>query len=140
MAKYNELLITILSMRVGLKSKQLTMNDIKTKDDVTFLVTSFYKKVVENENLNPFFTHIDWDTHLPKMIHFWSFVLIDEPGYSENVPDKHSNLNLKKEHFEIWLNLFHETVNELFAGEKADIAHQRADTIAWTISNKLNIK
>lgn len=115
----------------------MSKKTIENKEDVSLLVNTFYDKVLKNDDLKPFFTHLDFKAHLPKMIHFWSFVLIDEPGYSTNVTDKHMHMPLKQEHFDIWLALFNETVDELFEGEKAAIAKQRAFTIAWTISNKM---
>lgn len=115
----------------------MSKKTIENKEDVSLLVKTFYDKVLKNEDLKPFFTKLDFKMHLTKMIHFWSFVLIDEPGYSTNVTDKHIRLPLKQEHFDRWLGLFNETVDELFEGEKATVAKQRAFTIAWTISNKM---
>ena len=47
-------------------------------------------------------------------------------------------VRLQKEHFDQWLNLFSTTVNELFSGEKAEMAKQRAAVIGWTIQSKMN--
>ena len=44
---------------------------------------------------------------------------------------------IKKEHFDRWIELFNETVNELFAGEKAELAKQRAFLIRWTLEGKI---
>jgi hemoglobin len=111
--------------------------EIIDKNDVHELVSKFYGKVLKNEQLKPFFENLDFEAHLPKMIHFWSFVLLDEPGYSTNVTEKHLQMPLKQEHFDLWLSLFNETLDELFKGEKAEMAKQRAATIAWTIANKM---
>lgn len=110
---------------------------IENKEDVNLLVTTFYGKVLKDDALKPFFAQLDFEAHLPKMIHFWSFVLLNEPGYTTNVTDKHLSMPLKQEHFDCWLALFNETVDDLFEGEKAAMTKQRAFTIAWTISNKL---
>ena len=77
---------------------------------------------------------------MPKMVHFWSFVLLDEPGYTTNVTDKHMHMPLSPVHFERWVSLFHKTVDALFSGEKAEMAKQRASLIAWTIQNKTGVK
>lgn len=114
--------------------------DITTKHDVEHLVDTFYGCVLADESLSPFFKNLDFKAHMPKMVHFWSFVLLDEPGYTTNVTDKHMHMPLSTVHFERWVALFHETVNELFAGEKAEMAKQRANLIAWTIQNKTGIK
>ena len=65
---------------------------------------------------------------------------IRQPGYTTNVTDKHMNMPLKKEHFDVWLNLFNTTLDELFKGDKVEIAKQRAAVIGWTIGNKLESK
>lgn len=111
--------------------------DINNKEDITLLVNSFYDKVLKNEELSPFFKKLNFDIHLPKMIHFWSFVLLDEPGYTTDLTKKHTNMPLKKEHFEIWLQLFNETVDQLFEGDKANTAKQRAYLVGWTIQSKM---
>ncbi|MGV3630015.1 MAG: group III truncated hemoglobin [Bacteroidota bacterium] len=115
------------------------MKDITTKEDVTILVNTFYGKVLQDEKLKPFFANLDFEAHKPHMIHFWSFVLLDEPGYKTNVTEKHLRMPIKQEHFDRWLELFNETIDELFTGEKAEMAKQRAFTIAWTIGKKIGI-
>ena len=114
------------------------LSDIQTKTHVTLLVTTFYDKVLKDSLLVPFFKQIDFEKHLPQMIHFWSFALLDESGYATNVTEKHLKMHLQKEHFDQWLNLFSTTVNELFSGEKAEMAKQRAAVIGWTIQSKMN--
>ena len=47
-------------------------------------------------------------------------------------------MRIQKEHFDQWLHLFSKTVNELFSGEKAEMAKQRAAVIGWTIQSKMN--
>jgi hemoglobin len=74
---------------------------------------------------------------MPKMIHFWSFVLLNEHGYTTNVVEKHLNMPLQEAHFERWLNLFYETIDEHFSGEIANQAKQRAQLIGWTIKSKI---
>jgi hemoglobin len=116
------------------------VKDITTKQAVELLVDTFYRRVLQDEVLAPFFKNLDFKAHMPKMVHFWSFVLLDEPGYTTNVTDKHMHMPLSKEHFDRWVELFHTTVNELFKGEKAEMAKQRATLIAWTIQNKTGVK
>jgi len=114
------------------------MIDIQAKADVEELVNQFYAKVMKDDLLAPFFEHLDWNRHLPKMIHFWSFVLLNESGYTTDVTKMHLHMPLKKEHFDRWIELFNATVDTLFLGEKADLAKQRAFLIRWTIESKIN--
>ena len=116
------------------------MKVILNHEDVRYLVEVFYSKVLKDETLNPFFKDLDFEAHLPRMIHFCSFVLLDEPGYTTNVVEKHLNMPLEPLHFQRWLKLFNETIDELFEGEKVELAKQRAAVIAWTIESKVNNK
>ena len=55
---------------------------------------------------------------------------------------KHIELNDKEplisEHFNRWLNIFFQTIDENFAGEKADLAKYRAKAIANTMFMKVS--
>ena len=72
------------------------------------------------------------------MEQFWRFALLSEAGYTTNVTDKHMQMPLQKPHFDRWLFLFNQTIDELFVGELAAQAKQRADVIGWTINAKMN--
>ena len=91
--------------------------DIQTKEDIGYLVDVFYDRVLKDEKIAHFFAHLNFEKHKPKMVQFWSFVLLDEPGYTTNVFDKHANLHANSADFNEWVSLFHATVNELFEGE-----------------------
>ena len=113
------------------------MNDISSEEDVTLLVHAFYRKVLLDEELSPFFSDLNFEIHMPKMIHFWSFALLNEPGYTTNVVEKHLHMPLKEAHFKRWLFLFNETIDEHFSGEISNQAKQRAQLIGWTIKSKI---
>jgi hemoglobin len=74
---------------------------------------------------------------MPKMIHFWGFALLNEPDYTTNVVEKHLHMPLQEAHFDRWLTLFNETIDEHFSGEIASQAKQRAQLIGWTIKSKI---
>ena len=116
----------------------IKMKDIQTKEDITLIVEEFYDRVLKDEKLAHFFAHLDFESHKPKMVNFWSFVLLDEPGYTTNVFDKHANLHANSSDFNAWVALFHSTVNELFEGEKAEAAKFRATTLGFTFGSKLD--
>jgi hemoglobin len=110
--------------------------DIQTKEDIELLVNTFYTDVLKNPYIGFFFKGLNFEHHMPKMIHFWSFVLLDEPGYTTNVTQKHENMHLQPEHFDIWVKLFSETVDRFFEGEKAEMAKSRAKLLALTMASK----
>lgn len=116
-------------------------HDIQTPDDVALLVDEFYGKAFQDELLAPHFEGLDFPAHRPRMIAFWEFVLLDKAGYTTNVFDKHAHLNIGKEHFDRWVVIFHNTIDALFEGDKANDAKMRATTIGWTFGNKMeNLK
>jgi dephospho-CoA kinase len=112
---------------------------LNERADVEFLVHSFYKYVLHDDMLAPFFEKLDFDNHLPRMIDFWCFVLLGEMGYTTNVIEKHVHMPLKEEHFERWIKIFNRTLDEYFVGDNVEIAKQRALTIAWTTKSKMNL-
>lgn len=73
--------------------------DIENEKDIQLLVNAFYEKVMKEPSLSPFFENVDFEKHLPKMIQFWSFAILEIPGYTTNLFDTHKNMPLKKEQF-----------------------------------------
>jgi hemoglobin len=111
--------------------------DILNTEDVTHLVKTFYANLLLHDEVKPIFAHIDFEKHMPHMIAFWEFVLLDKAGYTTNVFDKHVNLRLKESDFTLWLTVFESTIKTLFEGEKVDMAILRTQTIAFTFQQKL---
>lgn len=112
------------------------MKEIESKEDVELLIETFYQKLIGDELVSHFFSGLNLPEHLPRVVQFWSFILLDEAGYSANMMEKHARLDLNEESFDRWLKLFHETVDQFFTGEKADLAKQRSTLIAWTMKTK----
>lgn len=112
------------------------MRDIESKADIEQLMRSFYGHLLQVPGMAPVFEGIDMEKHLPHIIHFWSFVLLDEEGYKTNVFEKHLPLPIQAPQFDQWLETFTATVNELFAGEKAELAKLRATVLAHTFKSK----
>ena len=111
--------------------------EIATQDNVDQIVRAFYGKVLKDDLLAPHFAGVDLEHHFPRMIAFWSLILTDQEGYKGNVFDKHAHLNINKSHFDRWVELFCQTVDELFIGEKAELAKQRAKLLAYTFVSKM---
>ncbi|MBP6687199.1 MAG: group III truncated hemoglobin [Lacibacter sp.] len=110
---------------------------IENRDDVIRLVDTFYDKVKPDPVIGFFFSKViavQWEQHLPLMYNFWENIIFHTGSYTGNPMRAHMNLHgqsaMKKEHFDRWLQLFNETVDELFEGEKAEQAKQRALSIA----------
>lgn len=111
--------------------------DITAPEDVDQLVRAFYGRVLKDELLSPYFADIDLGHHLPRMVAFWALILLDQEGYKGNVYDKHAHLKVDNSHFDRWVGLFSRTVDEHFAGEKAELAKQRAKLLQYTFVSKM---
>ena len=123
------------------------MKDIEDRNDIILLVDSFYKKVLLDKRINYFFTEVaqlDFEKHMPKMYDFWESTLLHSAAYVGNTLRVHKELNekssLQKEHFDAWIALFKETIDELFAGTTAELAKQRAQSIAMVMQLKIGGK
>ncbi|HRO42940.1 MAG TPA: group III truncated hemoglobin [Flavipsychrobacter sp.] len=118
--------------------------DIEKMDDIELLVNSFYQKVVEDDTIGYLFNDVakvNWEKHLPVMYQFWQQIIFHTGNYSGNPMVAHQHLHrlspLNAEHFNRWQELFVATVEELFDGENATIAKQRAVSIATVMRLKL---
>lgn len=118
--------------------------DIKTREDIELLVQTFYKKVKADPVIGHIFTSVfkvNWERHLPVMFDFWENTLFFTGSYTGNPIESHRRIHklfpLNDEHFRQWVVLFTETVDELFEGEKALLAKQRAFSISTVMKIKI---
>lgn len=110
------------------------MKEIKSRKEISILVHTFYEKVRKEDVLGPIFNTIikDWETHLNLLIDFWETQLFLVKKYKGNPLEAHVkvdtffNHSINEKHFGIWLQLWFETIDTLFEGEKAQLAKNRA--------------
>lgn len=116
------------------------MKLITSRKDISILVHAFYGKVRNNNTLGPVFnSHIkenDWPIHLDKLTDFWETNLFGIPKFKGSPSQKHAkvdahmNHTISPSHFDTWLGLWFETIDELFEGELANKAKQSATKMA----------
>lgn len=114
--------------------------DIEKLDDVKVLVDTFYGKVRQDELIGGIFNDIiqdRWPEHLEKMYKFWQTVLLEEHTYSGRPFVPHLKMPIEKEHFDRWLELFFATVDELYLGQKADLAKWQGNRMAEMFQLKI---
>src|SRR5690606_24757315 len=96
---------------------------IETIDDIRLLVDTFYGKARQDSLIGPIFNDVigdQWPVHLEKMYRFWQTVLFDKEHTYFGAPfPPHAKLPVNQEHFDTWLGLWHETIDEFFTGERA---------------------
>jgi len=71
------------------------------------------------------------------MYRFWQTVLLSEHTYYGSPFAPHAKLPVSALHFDRWKKLFFETVDENFAGDKADEAKWRAEKMAEMFQMKI---
>jgi hemoglobin len=113
--------------------------EIQSREDIERLVANFYTKVRKDELLAPVFAHVDWDHHTPIITDFWSSILLGDQSYQGNPFQKHIGLAINPKHFERWLELFKQTLNENFEGAVAEEAISRANSIAKMFQFRLGL-
>ena len=112
---------------------QQSINETSVRE----LVDKFYARVQEDAVLGPVFNKIlagRWEMHMPRMVAFWTKVLVGTGEFQGNVYGKHMALQgIEKEHFVHWLALFRLTAVEVFGIEEAVAAIQVAERIAMSL-------
>ncbi|UAY55129.1 group III truncated hemoglobin [Arachidicoccus terrestris] len=114
--------------------------DILTLEDCKVLVDNFYDKVRKDPLIGPIFDGIirdKWPEHLEKMYRFWQTVLLEDHTYFGSPFPPHANLPVDWHHFEKWLELFNQTIDEHFTGDKATEARWRANKMAEMFNFKI---
>lgn len=113
--------------------------DVKNLEDITLFVDKFYGKVQDDALIGPVFAGVirDWTPHLQQLYRFWNAALFGVPGFRGNPFAKHAPLAIEEKHFERWLILFSETIDEDFEGEIATEAKNRAGLMAEMFLRRL---
>lgn len=115
----------------------MSVKIIENREDVFKLVDTFYQKIRSDELLSPIFeSHIDdWPKHLNRLTDFWETNLFfvrkfkGNPLLKHQIVDASTDYTINELHFGTWLNLWFETTDELFIGEKAEMVKNRARQI-----------
>lgn len=105
---------------------------------VSRLVDSFYERIRADPRLGPIFDEIigdRWNHHLPRMKDFWSSVALHTGAYSGQPVPAHMKLEqVQQADFQLWLNLFRETLEETAPTPEAiDYFMERAHRIAESL-------
>lgn len=118
----------------------MVKKEIENREDVYLLVSTFYKKIKEDDFIGPIFLRVipqeKWESHLQKLTDFWETNLFfvrkfkGNPMKAHKDLDKRVNNSISQEHFGRWLQLWFETLELLFFGTKANEAKERARNIA----------
>lgn len=119
-------------------------HDIDSRADCEALVRAFYTRALADPIIGFLFTDVarlDLEAHLPRIANFWETILLGARSYGGGAFRPHVELNmrvpLRRGHFERWLQLWAGTVDELFEGERAELAKQHACRVAAAFESRL---
>jgi len=120
------------------------LHDIETRADCERLVRAFYSRALSDSVIGWLFTDVaklDLEAHVPQITSFWETILLGARSYGGGAFAPHAALHarvgLKAGHFQRWLALWTGTVDELFAGERAELAKSHALRVANAFHSRL---
>jgi hemoglobin len=118
--------------------------DMDSREQIERFVDLFYARLLQDEQLAPIFidvAEIDLAVHLPHIKSYWCKLLLGEKDYTRHTMNIHRQLHGKRtlhaSDFERWLSFFLLTVDENFAGSKAEQAKRVAAAIAANMEKSL---
>jgi hemoglobin len=126
---------------MGVPSPPARRTEIVNVGDVELLVRRFYQAVIPDPVLGPIFHGfgVDWSAHIPKLVDFWAGRLLGEPGYQGNPVGAHQpvldRFPFGEAELARWLELWNETVDEVFVGDVAELAKERARVAGGAIGS-----
>jgi len=121
--------------------------DIETRKDIYRIVKEFYSKVRVDNLLGPIFNSIieDWEYHFNHLTDFWESNIFMVTKYKGNPISVHQEVDKETGHkidqgyFVQWLKLWFSTIDELYAGDKANIMKNRARNMSTYIFIQMEI-
>lgn len=118
------------------------VKDVLTRAEIAVVVDRFYTKAMQDPIIGYLFEGLDLPKHLPTIYDFWENILFRTGAYKGGMMYKHLMLNAQKPlrllHFQRWLELFTQTIDEHFAGENANTMKQFAYSVANTIYARIS--
>jgi hemoglobin len=122
----------------------VTSRDIETRADCERLVRTFYGRALNDPIIGFLFTDVarlDLEAHVPRITSFWETILLGAQTYGGGAFRPHAALHMKaplrRAHFDQWLKLWKTTVDELFAGERAELAKAHATRVARAFHERI---
>jgi hemoglobin len=119
-------------------------HDIEDRADCERLVRAFYTRALDDPIIGWIFVDVarlDVEAHVPVIASFWETILLGARSYGGGAFRPHAALHakagLRAGHFARWLALWRATVDELFAGERAELAKAHAERVAQAFHARL---
>lgn len=108
----------------------------------------FYERALHDKKIGNIFlvefgddiTHEEWVEHIALLVNFWYSVFIDETAYNGDPFGPHFTIvDLKKEHFKPWVDLFTITANEIYVPEIAALFKEKGEFYSELFIHRLSL-
>jgi hemoglobin len=119
-----------------------------TEKNIKFFVNKFYAKVLKDEEVGPFFIELlgtnmeneKWQEHIEVLCNFWASVTLGHKTYRGSPFAPHRNFQgLKRETFYRWLELFFETLEEIYEHEITLVFKETGSIMAQNFMRNLRL-
>lgn len=124
------------------------LNKTITEENIKIFVITFYTKIMKNEIVGPFFIEIlgddmenkKWQEHIEVLCEFWASVTLGQRSYRGSPFAPHARMQgLKRETFEKWIEIFFETLDEMYEAETSLIFKKSGSIMAQNFMRNLRI-
>jgi hemoglobin len=120
------------------------LHDIEDRADIERLVRAFYRRALHDPMIGYLFVDVaklDLEAHVPVITSFWETVLLGTGDYRGGAFAPHARLNamspIRTGHFDRWVAIWSQTVDELFSGPIAQNAKVHAARVARAFDRRL---
>ncbi len=118
-----------------------------TKESIRAMVEAFYPTILADPITSPPFKEKvgsdinskEWQEHLELLTNFWAMSALGDMEYKGSPLMPHFNLNLTKEQFNRWLELFFIAVDKVYEPNVGEFFKQRSQNIAQNFMRNLGI-
>lgn len=122
-------------------------NEIDSPERLETFLRDFYRDVAQDDIIGPLFTdvaQVDWTSHIPKIASFWNRFLFGITGYTGNPMSAHTKIHAQHaftpRHFERWLSLFNQTLDDRWYGTNVDRMKKLATNVAAVHAKHLGVE
>ena len=110
------------------KGRRIELQQNITRENLRVLMTSFYEKAMDHQELGPYFkdelgddiASKEWIDHIELLADFWLAKLLGEDTYYGSFIGAHVKMpHIRKESFIQWVDLFSATADEVYVPDIA---------------------
>lgn len=110
-------------------------------------MSMFYEKALNDKDIGSFFAlefgddmkNEEWTEHIELLVNFWDSVFLNENAYNGDPFGPHFTIiNLKKEDFKKWVELFSETADEIYVPEVSTLIKEKGEFFSKLFIERLS--